>query len=290
MRTEEEMMGLILDFAQESESVRAVIMNGSRVNPNAPRDIFQDYDIVFIVTSVTDFVHDRSWMERFGDLIIMQTPDEMGGTAAEPLHRFAFLMQFADGNRIDLTFYAADHLDTFTRDSLSRLLLDKDGRIEPYAEPSDSDYLTKLPTAAAFAECCNEFWWVSTYIAKGLWRRELSYAKYMYERPVRDMLLRMLQWHIGVKTEFAVDSGKCGKYFERFLEPKQWEAFVQSYPDGDYDNMWQGLETMCGLFRETAKEVARHCGFVYNSQEDERVTAHLAHVRKLPRDAKEVYE
>ena len=28
-------------------------MNGSRANPNAPRDIFQDYDIVYVVEELS---------------------------------------------------------------------------------------------------------------------------------------------------------------------------------------------------------------------------------------------
>ena len=46
MRTEREMMDLILSTAKEDERIRAVCLEGSRVNPNAPRDIFQDYDVV----------------------------------------------------------------------------------------------------------------------------------------------------------------------------------------------------------------------------------------------------
>lgn len=289
MRTEKEMLALLLAFAKESEYIRAVIMNGSRVNQNVPRDIFQDYDIVYVVTSLQSFIEDRSWIDRFGELIIMQTPDEMGSEDPEPLHKFAFLMQFDDGNRIDLTFYESDQLSSWHRDSLSVLLLDKDGLVAPFDEPSNRDYLTIPPTTAEFADCCNEFWWVSTYIAKGLWRRELAYAKFMYERPVRDMLIRMLKWHIGIKTNFAIDSGKCGKYFENYLAPDQWSAFVQTYPDGDYDHMWHGLFTMCELFRETAKEVAHYFGHIYNIEEDEKVTAHLVHVRKLPANAEGIY-
>lgn len=48
-RTETEMMNLILSTAKEDERVRAVILNGSRANPNLKKDIFQDYDIVYIV-------------------------------------------------------------------------------------------------------------------------------------------------------------------------------------------------------------------------------------------------
>ena len=48
MRTETEMMELILSVAKEDERIRAVYMNGSRTNPNAPKDLFQDYDIVSV--------------------------------------------------------------------------------------------------------------------------------------------------------------------------------------------------------------------------------------------------
>ena len=55
MRNEKEMYDLILGIAQNDERIRAVIMNGSRANPNAPADIFQDYDIVYIVTDIASF-------------------------------------------------------------------------------------------------------------------------------------------------------------------------------------------------------------------------------------------
>ncbi|MGB4660040.1 MAG: aminoglycoside 6-adenylyltransferase [Mobilitalea sp.] len=48
MRTEKEMLDLISNIAQEDERIRAVIMNGSRTNPNVIRDIFQDYDIEYV--------------------------------------------------------------------------------------------------------------------------------------------------------------------------------------------------------------------------------------------------
>ena len=50
MRSEEDMMHLILQVAKDDERVRAVYLNGSRTNPNAPKDCFQDYDVVYVVT------------------------------------------------------------------------------------------------------------------------------------------------------------------------------------------------------------------------------------------------
>lgn len=41
MRNEQEMMDLIINFAMADERIRAVYMNGSRTNPNVPKDIFR---------------------------------------------------------------------------------------------------------------------------------------------------------------------------------------------------------------------------------------------------------
>ena len=32
------------------------MLNGSRVNPNVPKDIMQDYDIAFFITDIEDLV------------------------------------------------------------------------------------------------------------------------------------------------------------------------------------------------------------------------------------------
>lgn len=289
------MLDLILEVARTDDHVRGVIMNGSRVNPNAPRDIFQDYDIVYVVSSVEPFVRDRGWIGRFGELIILQTPDEMvipdneEQGEEEKRESFGFLMLFSDGNRIDLCFYPVGRLDAFGWESLSRVLLDKDGLFPALPPASDRDFLTTPPTAKQYADCCNEFWWVSTYVAKGLWRRELPYAKWHLERPVRDMLDLMLRWYVGVSRGFSVDAGKCGKYFERCLEPTLWAKYAATYAGAEYAEVWLALFAACDLFREIALQVADHFGYEYPAGDDDRVTAHLEHVRALPADAEGVY-
>lgn len=290
MRTEQEMLDVILGFARREERVRAVIMNGSRVNPNAPKDIFQDYDVVYMVTDMPAMLADRSWLKVFGELMIMQTPDEMGGSSAQQRDGFAFLMQFADGNRIDLTLHPADKAHTLTADSLSVLLLDKDGRFPPFPPPSDKDYLRQPPAAKEFADCCNEFWWVSTYVAKGLWREELPYAKAMLDQYVREALMNMLAWYAGMKKGWHLSPGKCGKYLEKLVEPELWHLFVQTYADGQYANIWDSLFAACGLFRRTALALADKYGLPYPHEDDRRVFAHLLHVRHLPKAVAEIYE
>ena len=289
MRSEKEMMKLILDTAREDERIRAVMMNGSRANPNAPKDFFQDFDIVYFVTEVDSFKADPGWIARFGEMMILQLPDDMVDPPPEQEISYAYLMQFADGNRIDLTLHPIDKLGEREEDSQTVVLLDKDGILPAYLPPSDSDYLPKPPTAKAFADCCNEFWWVSPYAAKGLWREELTYARHIQDEYVREQLMKMLDWYVGVKTGFSVAPGKEGKYLKKYLEPELWAMLERTYADADTEHTWEALLAMGDLFRKTALEVAQHFGYAYPSGDDERVSAHLRHVRALPRDAAEMY-
>ena len=290
MRSEAEMVELILGTARADERIRAVLLNGSRANPNAPKDCFQDFDVVYIVTEVESFLSDPHWIERFGELMILQLPDTMGDSEeTRPFGDFGYLAQFAEGNRIDLTMWPLAHVADIEEDSLTVLLLDKDGIVPALPPASDRDYLPKPPTPKAFADCCNEFWWVCPYVAKGLWREELPYAKAMAEEFVRPQLMKMLTWHVGVRTGFAAAVGKQGKYLQRYLEPELWEMLLRTYADADYGHTWDALLAMGALFRRVALGVAAHFGYAYPEGDDARVSAHLHHVRKLPRDAREMY-
>jgi aminoglycoside 6-adenylyltransferase len=202
---------------------------------------------------------------------------------------FVYLMQFMDGNRIDLTLFPLDKLNELPPDSLSVLLLDKDNLVIPFPPPDESSYLPHPPTPKEFFDCCNEFWWVTPYVAKGLWRAEICYAKHMLDEDGRAQLMQMLTWHIGINTQFQINPGKEGKYFQKYLSGELWAMLLNTYADASYANTWGALFAMCNLFRITALEVAEHFGFDYPHDDDSRVSAHFAHVRSLPKDARETY-
>ncbi len=289
MRSEQEMFDLILATARQDERIRAVILNGSRANPNAPHDFFQDYDVVYIVTEVAPFKRNLEWIRRFGELMILQLPDDMEDPPPLGGDHYAYLMQFSDGNRIDLSIFPLARLAELEDDSETILLLDKDGLFSSQEPPSDHDYLVRPPTARAYFDCTNEFWWVCPYAAKGLWRQEFTYARQMLDVYVREQLMKMLNWYVGVKTGFSCSPGKMGKYLQRYLEPELWRMLLKTYASGSYEESWNALFAMGDLFRITAVQVAEHFGYEYPHSEDRRVSAHLRHVQQLSRDAEEMY-
>src|ERR1044072_2325872 len=116
MRTEQQMFDLILETARCDERIRAVIMNGSRANPNAPRDPFQDFDIVYIVTDLEPFTRSLEWIQRFGERMILQMPEDMQDSPPDAGGFFSYLMQFADGNGIDLRIFTLSQWQENDRD------------------------------------------------------------------------------------------------------------------------------------------------------------------------------
>ncbi len=213
MRSEKEMLGLILGFAEEHEAVRAVVMNGSRVDPGTKKDPFQDYDIVYLVTDTAGFTRRDDIPGHFGDPMIVQLPGEMTDPPPEGRDRYVYLMQFRDGTRVDLSIERVEEAKRILADSLSLVLLDKDGALGEVPPPGDRDYLTHPPREKAFSDCCNEFWWLNPYVAKALWRDQLPCAKHVMESFLRPQLVRMLCWDVAVSRGTPTAFGAFPPYW-----------------------------------------------------------------------------
>ena len=167
MRTDQEILGLILQIAKKLQ-VDAVALSGSRTNPKVQTDEFQDYDLVYVVDDIDNLTSDLSWLDQFGKRIIEQH-NILG-------NRRLYLMLFEDGNWIDLTLCPKDHINEWVDSEAGFTVLeDKKGIFETYS-PSPQRYWTAPASATDFDKSCNEFWWVSTYVVKGICRNQLIYA------------------------------------------------------------------------------------------------------------------
>ena len=289
MRSEIEMFELILSYAGENENVRAVVLNGSRANPSMKKDPFQDFDVVYLVRSVAPLVRNIDLVKYFGEILIMQTPEDMGGPPPDHVSHYSYLMQFVDGNRIDLSIYSLTDADRALEDTPAIVLMDKDGVIREPPQSSEVGFLTQEPTAKPFEDCCNEFWWLNLYVAKGLWRDELTYTSYMLDTLMRGELMKMLTWYCGVMTEFHRLPGKLGKHLKEYLEEDIWALLERTYSDHQPENTWEALFVMGELFRRTARRVASTFGLAYPEEDDQRLSNYIRHIKDLPRDSVTFY-
>lgn len=289
MRTEKEMFSLILNTAREDDRILAVYMNGSRVNPAAKKDIFQDYDIVYVVRETEPFRTERTWIDRFGERLYMQYPEENEADRIHADQCYGWLIQFADGNRLDLHVRTVECArEDLRRDRMFRILYDGTGCLSGVGEPTDEDYWIKKPSQEEFYFACNEFWWCLNNVAKGLWRREIPYAQDMVNCNIRPQLVTLLSWKAGIASGFRCSAGKSGKYLYRYLPERDWERLLKTYAPGDVEAMWEAVFVMCELFDASAREVAGGLALDYDEAEGKASFDYLKRVRSLPEDANEV--
>ena len=261
MRAETEMLDLILQTAKTLQ-VKAVAMSGSRTNQNTPKDEFQDYDVVYLVENFEELISDLSWLDRFGKRIIEQE------VALD--HRRLNLMLFEDGNRIDLTLCPKDRIQEWVDSEAGFTVLeDPNGLFEPYS-PSSQRFWTNPASAIDFENACNEFWWVSAYVVKGICRNQIIYAIDHLYGICQQEFLKILAWQVA-SARGKVDIGKNYKYLFQYLPAEKEKEFSNLLDFSSIEKLSQSLLATMQLFHREAQRLAQKLGFDYDKEVAEKM-------------------
>ena len=261
MRDETSMRDLILDVAHHHPSIRAVVLNGSRVNKQAVKDAYQDYDIVYYFDDEKAF-KSRDWPSLFGEVLIMQTLEDMVFDPPAAIEGLIYLMQFKDENRLDLSLKHIDSLiPDLKRDSLSAVWLDKDSRVTFKLPEDDRSYHVKRPEERVVQSCVNECFWVAFYVLKGVERHQFGYAQAHLDI-MRRCLEGMMAWAAGVDHQFTVSIGKNGAYLKRWLRPTWVERWHATWAVSTPEAILHALETILALFIEISAHVSQRLNIV----------------------------
>ena len=261
MRTDQEILGLILQIAKKLQ-VDAVALSGSRTDEQAPKDEFQDYDVVYLVDDIDNLTSDLSWLDQFGKRIIEQEVT-LG-------HRRLYLMLFEDGNRIDLTLCPKEHINEWIASEADyTVLVDEKGLFVPHS-PSPERFWTSPASETDFEKTCNEFWWVSAYVVKGICRKQVIYATDHLYGICQQELLKILAWQVA-SDRGAVDIGKNYKYLFNYLPIEKEKEFSALLDFSSLDKITQSLFSMMQLFHHEAQNLAQKMSFDYDKEVAEKM-------------------
>ena len=261
MRTEPEMLDLILQTAK-SLKVEAVALSGSRTNDQVQKDEFQDYDVVYVVDDLDNLTRDISWLDSFGTRMIEQH-NILG-------NRRLYLMLFQDGNRIDLTLCPKEHIKEWVDSEADFTVLnDPKGLFTPYS-PNPRRYWTSPASEIVFKKACNEFWWVSAYVVKGICRNQVIYATDHLYSICQQELLKILAWKV-VRDRGVVDIGKNYKYLFNYLPAEKEKEFSALLDFSSLDKITQSLFATIQLFHQEAQYLAQKMGFKYEKEVAEKM-------------------
>jgi len=269
-RSQEQMLRLISQTGQTLQ-VAAVALSGSRTDTKAPKDEFQDYDVVYVVDDIDNLTSDLSWLDQFGKRIIEQEVT-LG-------HRRLYLMIFEDGNRIDLTLCPKDHINEWVDSEAGfTVLVDEKGLFESYS-PSPQRFWISPASKTDFEKTCNEFWWVSAYVVKGICRKQIIYATDHLYGICQHELLKVLAWKVA-SDRGTVDIGKNYKYLFNYLPAEKEKEFSALLDFSSLDKITQSLFATMQLFHQEAQSLAQKMGFKYEKEVAEKMIEYAE--EKLP--------
>lgn len=278
---------MLTSWAQEKASVRAMLLTSSRAKPDAPVDALSDYDVLLIVESVEPFHVDKSWIADFGPVLVVYWDPLQSVPEAPQFHQVGSVVQYADGHHIDFIVWPVGVIQQIVDtqnlpdelDDGYRVLLDKDGLTDGLPAPTYTAYIPKKPSEAEYQQVIEYFFSDVPYVAKCLWRDELSPAKWCLDYDMKyNFLFKMLEWWIAHQHDWSVAVGVNGRGLKKKLPREMWSQLEATYSGAAIADNWNALFNSIGFFRQVATEVGKNLGYTYPHKLDQGVTAYAERI------------
>ena len=279
----------IIKWAEGQADVRAVLLTSTRAVPNAHVDALSDHDVILIVRSLQPFVGDRTWINDFGEVLVVYWdpvhPDSDFGDEI-----IANVTQYESGLKIDFTLWPVSLLEKIVAapalpaelDAGHRVLLDKDGLTTSMLPPTGKASIPQRPTLEAYLTWINDFFSDAPYVAKCLWRGELLPVKWCLDYDMKHVYLRqLLEWRAQIDHNWSVPIGSLGKGLKKYLPADLWIELEQTYAGARTDDNWEALANTMALFRRAAIEVGTNLGYAYPYDLDQRISAYVERFKQF---------
>ena len=275
----DDVINRLIQWAEQRDSVRAMLLTSTRAVPNAPRDRYSDYDVILVVKDIHPFFEDRSWLDNFGDVLVAYW-DPIHLDPDYSIEKVASVIQYADGLKIDFTLWPVELLQEIIQapvlpaelDAGYRVLLDKDHLTDGMQPPTYQAYIPTRPTNEVYQKAIEDFFSDAPYVAKCLLRGELFPAKWALDYDMKHIFLRMmLGWWIEIDHGWSIPVGALGKGLRKHLPREIWSQLEETYVGADIADNWEALFKIMTLFRQVAVEVGEALAFAYPHDLDERV-------------------
>ncbi|MBA3945663.1 MAG: aminoglycoside 6-adenylyltransferase [Herpetosiphonaceae bacterium] len=279
----------LIQWADQQKLVRAMLLTSTRANPHVPVDVFSDYDVVLVMTDIHPFFTDRSWLEDFGEVLVMYW-DPMDPEPTYGIEQTGNVIQYADGLKIDFRLWLVALLHQMTQaptlpaglDAGYAVLVDKDHLTAGMRPPTYRAYIPTRPTDEIYQTMIRDFFSDAPYVAKCLWRDELLPAKWCLDYDMKHNYLRqMLEWRIERDHGWSIPTGALGKGLKKRLPPELWLQLESTYAGAGIADNWEALFRLMALFRQVAIEVADDLGYTYPHDLDQHVTAYVQSMKDV---------
>jgi aminoglycoside 6-adenylyltransferase len=285
---QETVIGQFAEWGAARDAVRAMVLTSSRAVPNAPVDLFSDYDVILILRDSHPFHEDRAWLGDFGSVLAAYRDPIM---IEDGWEKSGYVVQYENGFKADFTLWPVQVLQKIATDPQLpaefdagyQIILDKDQLTTGLRAPTYAAYIPKPPSQSDYLAKIEDLFLDCAYVAKFLWRDDMMAAKYILDNIMKqEYLLPMLEWHAEIAHNWSVKPGPYGRRLKGWLRSDLWAELEGTYTDADVAANWDALYRTIALMRRVAIEVGQNLGYVYPQDLEARTIAYVQKVQRLP--------
>ena len=120
----------------------------------------------------------------------------------------------------------------------------------------------------------SEFWFEAAHMPTYLVRGELWVVKFR-DWTMKEMLLRMLEWHSLATRGPETDTWYIGTKLRRWVDTETWAEVQWVFSRFDRADAWRGLVAMMALFTRLTHETAAALGLDYPAESEQAVTTYV---------------
>lgn len=93
---------------------------------------------------------------------------------------------------------------------------------------------------------------------------------------MKELLLRMLEWHAMAANEHGLDLAQIGTQMKNWTRPDVWERLYEAFGHFDSADSGRALIATVSLFRDVAVETAARLGHTYPRHVDDAISGYIA--------------
>jgi aminoglycoside 6-adenylyltransferase len=268
----------ILSWAEREESIRVLILEGSRAL-STPFDELADFDISVFTKSQESYTQDDLWLTAIGEVWVGVSDKYDWGSDTIPTR----LIIFKDGVKVDFSFIDVHKLTELNAIDYHyysyKVLLDKDRVSKQWPTQIERDSESNQPTEKDYMLVVKEFWFEAYHVAKYLKRGELWLVKFR-DWETKQFLLKMIEWHAKSKQQWSYETQYMGKHMMNWADKSVWQELHHTFAHFDRDSSWECLIATMNLFRQIANEVAENLNCIYPAEIDRNITGFILKIRE----------
>ncbi|NCF66321.1 MAG: hypothetical protein GWP61_10110 [Chloroflexi bacterium] len=265
-----------ISWAQAEGDIRAAFVFGSRARRDRSADEWSDLDLLFLAERPQFYMEATDWLLHMGQpwlSFLERTPD--GGFERRVLFEGGLDVDFVPASVDGFRQQLAGGLPELEADIFRRgftVLVDKDGLAEQITAVQGQQPVPIPTSETEYLDVVNDFWFHTVWTAKHLRRGELWWAKSCCDGYLKNLLLRMLEFHALASQDPDFDTWMRGRFLETWADPRAVAALPQIFAHYEETDIWRALLATMELFRWLAFETADILALGYPTYGDQRCT------------------